>query len=234
MSADANGREPGQGLTRGSIAATALRLIDRDGLESFSLRSLAKELGVYPSAIYWHLPNRNAILAEVVALVIADVMPPSGLEWRAHISALMHQFRAALYAHPRAVPLLGAQLVANTATNLDLVESILASLSQAGFSGPRLVAAYNAVCAAMVGFAVEELCAMPDDRAEWQRTVQERLGDVNMERYPVLSRNLAGLSDRAFMLRWSNGISAPLDSGFELFTAAFITGLAALAYDGPR
>ena len=26
------------------------------------MRNLAKELGVYPTAIYWHIPTRNAII----------------------------------------------------------------------------------------------------------------------------------------------------------------------------
>ena len=39
----------------------------------FSLRELAKVLGVYPTAIYWYVPNRNELIAGAVALALADV-----------------------------------------------------------------------------------------------------------------------------------------------------------------
>ena len=213
------------GLDRRQIAIAALALIDADGLAAFSLRNLAKGLGVSAPALYWHVPNRNAVLAEVVALVIADVTPQGALTWQEFLRQLIRAYRTALHRHPKAAPLLGAEIVTNSATDLALVEGILRALHQAGFEGPQLVAAYNATCVAMVGFAVEELCPVPTDAAAWQQTVQARLREVSAAEYPLLSAHLPLLADQAFMLRWRSGMSVPLDAGFDCYLDIFIAGI---------
>lgn len=48
-------------LTRDFVVAAALEEIDRHGLNGFSLRNVAKQLGVYPTAISWHVTNRNVL-----------------------------------------------------------------------------------------------------------------------------------------------------------------------------
>jgi TetR/AcrR family tetracycline transcriptional repressor len=221
------------GLTPAGIVTAALMLIDRDGLESFSLRKLANVLGVNTTAIYWHVPGRNAILAEVVARVIANVSPPPQADWQSYLRLLMGNFRRALQRHPNTAVLLGAQLVSNIAASLDVVEDILAALTQAGFSGTRLVAAYNAVAAAMVGFATQELSPMPEDTAAWQQAVRIRIDNVDAATNPLVAANMTLLANRAFILRWQNGIEAPLDDGFDLFVDAFIAGLAKLSHMHP-
>jgi AcrR family transcriptional regulator len=213
------------GLTRAGIVAAALTLIDREGLENFSLRNLARDLGVTTTAIYWHLPGRNVVLAEVVSSVIAGVSPPPQADWRVYLRMLMRNLRDALRRHPNAAPLLGAQLVSNIAASLDLVEGILEALTTAGFAGRHLVAAYNAVAAAMVGFVTQELSPMPEDAPAWQAIVRARLDAVQADAHPLIAANMALLANRAFILRWENGVAAPMDDGFDLFVEAFITGL---------
>jgi AcrR family transcriptional regulator len=206
-----------------------LALIDADGLAAFSLRSLAKVLNVSAPALYWHFADRNAILAEVVALVVANVTPRGAMTWQEFLRQLIRSYREALHRHPNAAPLLGAEIVTNSATDLALVESILFALHQAGFTGAELVAAYNATCVAMVGFAVEELCPVPANAGAWQQAVQARLSGVSAAEFPLLSAHLPLLADQAFMLRWRSGISVPLDAAFDCYLEVFIAGLEVVA-----
>jgi AcrR family transcriptional regulator len=214
-------------LSKERIVAAALAQIDRDGLAAFSLRDVARTLGVYPTALYWHVPGRNALLAAVVEHALRDIWRPRGrLTWQAWLRTLFHRYRAAVRRHPNIAPLIGAQLVSNAGIGPELVERILAVLAEAGFAGDRLVDAYNAVVAAKVGFVTMELAAVPDeDRARWAAAMRARLGDVDPVRLPVLARNLKRLGNRAFILRWENGTTVPLDRSFKLYVEAFIAGL---------
>jgi AcrR family transcriptional regulator len=218
-------------LGRETIIAAALAEIDRSGLESFSLRNLAKTLGVYPTAIAWHVPGRSQLLAEVAALALADIVPPAFPEsWQSYLRQLFHRYREAIRRHPNIAPLIGTQLVANRGVDLAFVEKLLAALSHAGFSGARLVAAYNAVIAALVGFSTQEFAPIPvEDTKNWQKEIRERLQNVEAYRYPILAENIKLLSNKAFVLRWQNGIEAPLDASFEIFVDIFIAGLERLA-----
>ncbi|MGH7292076.1 MAG: helix-turn-helix domain-containing protein, partial [Myxococcota bacterium] len=41
------------------ILATAARLIELDGVEAFTMRRLAEQLGVAVTSIYWHIGGRD-------------------------------------------------------------------------------------------------------------------------------------------------------------------------------
>jgi len=71
------GGTTGSGLSRERIIAAAIEQIDRNGLMGFSLRDVARSLGVYPSAVYWHVATRDDLLASVVEATMADVARPN-------------------------------------------------------------------------------------------------------------------------------------------------------------
>ncbi len=56
-------------LTQEIIIAAALEEIDEHGLHDFSIRNVAKKRNVFPTAITWHVKNRNLLLAHVVSAV---------------------------------------------------------------------------------------------------------------------------------------------------------------------
>ncbi len=217
------------GLTREAIVAAALEEIDRSGLEAFSLRALARTLGVKPNTIAWHVGSRDVLFADVVALLMADVAPPRDgtLPWQGWVRALFERYRAVIRRHPNASALVGAGIVSNVRADFAFVEAILATLAEAGFPDTIIGDAYCAVQAAMIGFTTQEFSRMPDDVAGWREAMRARLEAVDAEAYPTLARHLPRLANRAFILRWQNGAEAPLDSGFEMFTACVIAGLEA-------
>ena len=45
-------------LTREKVVRTALRLLDKVGLDGLTLRKLAAELRVQAPALYWHFKNK--------------------------------------------------------------------------------------------------------------------------------------------------------------------------------
>ena len=49
--------------SRSDVVAAALRVLDAQGLENCSMRRVAAELGVQPSALYHHVPDKQTLLA---------------------------------------------------------------------------------------------------------------------------------------------------------------------------
>ena len=225
----ADGASPA--LSRDVIIAAALDQIDRNGLEAFSVRKLAKKLKVYPAALTWHVPGRNDLLAQVVAFVLADIQPTAfPISWQSYLRQVLVQFREAIRRHPNVAPLIGSQLLSNLGINFDFVERCLAALAHAGFSGPRLVGAYNAVIAALAGFALQEFAPLPTDkRKAWQKEMSDLLRTVQPSKFPILAANLEAMENKAFILRWKSGAEAPMDEGFEFFVDMVIAGLEKLA-----
>ena len=49
-------------LTKSEIARVALEMVDRDGVDKFSMRLLAEALGVTTMAVYHHFENKAEVL----------------------------------------------------------------------------------------------------------------------------------------------------------------------------
>jgi AcrR family transcriptional regulator len=217
-------------LDRATIVLAALAQIDEEGLEGFSLRSLATRLGVYPTAVYWYVQSRNELLAQVVGLILDKIqMQRNRRTWQSYIRDLFANFRSAIRAHPNVAPLIGTQLVSNTHGHPLFVEQLLSALSRGGLTGTELVGAYNSVIAAMVGFVTQEFASVPTDNPmEWQLAVQQRLLEIDRKQFPTLAENLPALSNHAFILRWQNGVESPLDASFSIFVDIVVAGIEAL------
>lgn len=215
-------------LSHGRIIAAALELVDTRGVENFSMRNLAKMLDVYPMAIYWYVPNRDALVGQLTAHVLADLVPErTGDDWQADLRALLHRFRAIIRAHPNVAPLIGAQLASNTSVNLGMIEWVLHVLRRSGLAKADLPAAYNATIGAMVGYVTQEFAAVPqDEKTGWADGIKDIAEAADPDRFPLTAELMPQMLNKSFILRWENGTTVPLDDGFELFVESFIAGIA--------
>lgn len=223
----------GPSLDRETILDAALEIIDTKGVDGFTVRTLARTLGVYPTAIYWYIPNRNALLAAVADHAMHDILPTAPPDdWRMWLRQLFHRFRAAMRRHPNVAPLTGAQLISNSGVRPELIEQALTALEAAGFEGERLRHAYNVVIAVMVGFVTIEFASMPPDAGTgWAEGVRDTFRAADPAKYPTLARYLPLIENRAFVVRWQNGVEVPLDDSFEAYVEVAIRGLEWLAAD---
>jgi AcrR family transcriptional regulator len=74
----------------------SLELIRRDGADRFSMRKLAKVLGVTPMAVYYYVSSKDVLFERVADAVLAQIPrpEPSGRDWRAELKATaLHGFR---------------------------------------------------------------------------------------------------------------------------------------------
>jgi AcrR family transcriptional regulator len=80
---------PPDTLSEPQIVLAALDLIRRQGADRFSMRLLAKELGVTPMAIYYYVGNKDALFERLGDAVLARVPRPvpSGVNWREELKA---------------------------------------------------------------------------------------------------------------------------------------------------
>ena len=93
---------------RSDVVEHALEVLDRHGLADLSMRRLAADLGVQPSALYWHFANKQALLAAVADEVLRrGARPVPNGPWAERVTAFAHQLRDAMLAYRD-----GAELVA--------------------------------------------------------------------------------------------------------------------------
>ena len=67
----------GVALSRAQVVTTAVELLRRYGLADLTMRRLARELGVAPGALYWHVANKQELLVEVADVLLDEIEEPA-------------------------------------------------------------------------------------------------------------------------------------------------------------
>jgi TetR/AcrR family tetracycline transcriptional repressor len=146
---------PATPLTRERIVGTALAIVDAEGLGALSMRRLGSELGVDPMAVYYHVPNKEALLDAIVEAVMSAIdlgrddraaSPEDRVMWAASA------YRDAMLAHVNALPIVLTR-GPNTPAAMRPVEVLMGILRDGGLSAEQALAGMNAIAAAVRGIA---------------------------------------------------------------------------------
>ena len=175
-------------LSRQTIAAAAVRLVDMDGLTSLSMRRLGKLLQVEAMSLYTHFSTKEDLLNEVVDLLFREVeLPTDSPDWERFSRELFSAFRRVLLSHPNAVPLLGTR-APHSQEALAPIEASLRSLRQAGFDRPTALDGHRLLMSFTVGYLLQEVARFEDsnvDPESWG-TGFYALSDLSSETTPHL------------------------------------------------
>lgn len=98
-------------VDRQQIVTEAVALLDAEGLEGVTLRKLAARLGIAQPSLYWHVPNKAAVVTAIADAILAQGLADlagsgsgsdsgSGLPWPAWLASFAGRLRQALLAHP--------------------------------------------------------------------------------------------------------------------------------------
>jgi TetR/AcrR family transcriptional regulator, tetracycline repressor protein len=132
--------ESGRRNSRADVVEHALALLDDGGLPDLSMRRLAGELGVQPSALYHHFPNKQTLLAAVADELLTRLPAPTASAWEERLVESCGAIRAVLLSCRD-----GAELVATVwAFGLGArapYDVLLASLKDGGLDALAPVAA---------------------------------------------------------------------------------------------
>lgn len=161
-----------QPLSRARIIEAALALVDRDGVQALTMRGVAAQLGVEAMSLYYHVPNKEAILEGIFDLLIARADLPAGEvsapEW---IRGTAEGFHRLAVQHPRTFPLLTTRPMplADVAA-AEPIEAGLAAFARSGMDPAQAYAAVQAVLISLLSLGLLESQAVlhPDTDAASQ------------------------------------------------------------------
>jgi AcrR family transcriptional regulator len=147
-------------LTRERVLEAAIRLADEGGIESLTMRKLARELGVEAMSLYNHVANKGDLVDAMVDLVISEIeLQSAGDEWDVDIRTCAVSAHEALLRHPWACSLvLSPGTMRSLPTpRLRYMEWLLGRLREAGFSPELTYHAYHTLDSHILGFTLWQL-----------------------------------------------------------------------------
>jgi TetR/AcrR family transcriptional regulator, tetracycline repressor protein len=97
-------------VSRESAVRVAIALIERDGLDGFSLPKLARAMNVKTPSLYHHFESRSDLCAEIAAAIVRETRLPKAVDdpqrWQDWFVELAFNFREAVFRHRRAALLI--------------------------------------------------------------------------------------------------------------------------------
>lgn len=174
-------------LSRAAIVDAAIAVIDDDGVEAVSMRTVARRLRVDPKSLYNHVADKGALLDGVAERIISliRVPEPTG-DARADLRAICLAYReAALAAHPRAAVLVLTRRV-ESAGPLAPLDAVLSILARAGYSPAAAVHVVRTVLAFITGTLLREADATATFGANDPATVAARTTALRESGFPAV------------------------------------------------
>jgi TetR/AcrR family tetracycline transcriptional repressor len=204
-------------LTQQSIVDAALRLVDRDGLDALTIRSVAAELGVKSASLYWHFPSKETLLDRLADEVLSGLAPTAARpDWR----ATLRDGALALFRHLRArrdaARLRAGRLVTGPNT-LRLMEAGLSVFVGAGFSPRAAAFASHALHIYVLGsviFAEAPLSAIEAEgatAAEAREAARRALEVLPPTQFPTVTALAAPLTEGDAEARFLYGLDRFID-----------------------
>jgi AcrR family transcriptional regulator len=217
------GREP---ITQELIVETALRLLDRDGLDELSMRRVADELDTGPASLYWHVGSKDGLLDLILDRVIgeAEIPDPDPEHWQEQLKDAARGARALILRH-RDIVRISIGRIPMGPNALRVQERLLAVLRAGGVPDQLAVTGQHLLYAIVNGFTLDETTdlgvgdATPVDQ-EAGNLARDYIKSLPADQFP----NLVAVADQfAFV---------DADARFELLIDLYVDGLAQRARAG--
>ena len=209
-------------LTRDRILDAGMAAFGEAGFNGLSMRQVAEKLDVHAGSLYYHVANKDALLAllaDRVALgafdagtVALDALAPDA-SWTDRVIAQMTALRISLLAHPGSAELLAASPGALSPGALSIMERLLGTLDAAGVDDDRIVVA-DALLSYVTGFVLQEHAErrapqpLPFDATYYERFPQVLGPRPRFTKDEMFRRSLDLLCDAAAARRHTGRIVA--------------------------
>ncbi|WP_112261811.1 TetR/AcrR family transcriptional regulator [Lentzea terrae] len=150
-------QRPRAGLSQDRIVAAAVELLDADGLEALSMRTLAARMDTKATSLYRHVANKDELIELVVDEAYGEMEVPAEGPWRTSVADAARSLRAVVLRHPWVASVLGQVGLAELGPNLsDRSARLLALFVGAGFPDDEADLAMKTMLGYVVGMTVSE------------------------------------------------------------------------------
>ncbi|WP_405181815.1 TetR/AcrR family transcriptional regulator C-terminal domain-containing protein [Nocardia sp. NBC_01377] len=148
-------------LSRAAVRAAALAVIDAEGIDALSMRTVSRSLSVDAKSLYHYVQDKDDLLDAVAEYLLEQLIPPAETDsLEDDLRAWAHEFRRITLAHPQAATLVLTRQLSSTA-GLSPVEGALSVLRRTGCGPEVAVHLMRTLLATLIGTLLREVSAGP-------------------------------------------------------------------------
>ncbi|WP_157252498.1 TetR/AcrR family transcriptional regulator [Nonomuraea typhae] len=147
-------------LSRERIVAEAVKLLDEEGIDNLSMRTLGTRLNAGATSLYRHVANKDELIELVVDEVYGELRVPEATgpgDWREAASGCADSLRSMILRHPWVASVFGQVGLAELGPNLmRQSDRMLALFQAAGFELSEANQAMGTLISYVVGMTTSE------------------------------------------------------------------------------
>jgi len=150
-------RGPAPSLRVDDLVTAALHLLDRNGVQRFSMRTLAAELGTSPMTLYNYVPTKAVLLDMVIDSVIDTITPPDpdARPWEEEMRRYAREAWRVQRPHPWLPTLLAQRRIVDRPAQIAARDALIALFRAAGADDLRAREGVAVFFAFMIGSFVQ-------------------------------------------------------------------------------
>ncbi|WP_395396355.1 TetR family transcriptional regulator (plasmid) [Novosphingobium sp. BL-8A] len=179
-------------LTHERIVTTAIAILDAQGEQALTFRALAERLETGSGAIYWHVRDKQTLLADAADLIIAAAW--NEVDTAPHPQTAIRRIALGVFDAILARPWLGGQLAANPwqYAVLRILEAIGRQIQALGVPHEAQFNTATALISFILGLAGQfaagvRLCTEPGDRTMFLKNVAAQWNELAPDLHPFVT-----------------------------------------------
>jgi AcrR family transcriptional regulator len=174
-------------VSRQRALAAAIALADTEGINSLTMRRLARALDVEAMSLYHHFANKNDILDGMVDTVFGEIdLAADTSTWKTAMRRRAASVRAALIRHPWAISIMESRTSPGPAT-LRHHDAVIGCCRAAGFSIEMAAHAFSVIDSYIYGFVLQEVNLPFSDTDDLEEVVEAIMPQLSPTDYPHLT-----------------------------------------------
>jgi AcrR family transcriptional regulator len=165
------------------VLETGVRLADRDGIESLTMRRLGQELGVEAMSLYTHVRGKEDLLDGMVEAIVGEIaIDPGDDGWKPSLRRTILGARRVLLRHPWAPAVIETRTAPGPAM-MGYFDAVIGILHRGGFPLELTHHALHALGSRVLGFTQE----LYDDSEALDADAAALFAGQVAERFPRLA-----------------------------------------------
>jgi AcrR family transcriptional regulator len=182
--------KPRERLSRDRVIDAAIQVMDAEGLDSVSMRRVAREVGVEAMSLYHHVRDKDDLLLGICDRVMSHFdFPEEQGDWEYRCRAGARAWRQLLQRHPDLMRLFAESHgpVPRSTGSLRPTEFALRLLREIGLSDRDTVQAFHAIGGYIQGFVMMEGGSIKGGGHEGNFAAAALAAGLSPEDFPALS-----------------------------------------------
>jgi len=185
------GPASGPSITVDKVLATAMKMVEENGVDAFSMRKLAAELGVGTPTVYWHVGNRDELFNRLIEEITDQFgrIAPRGRTPADRITSISNALLREVRARPQLIALSKTQ--GRGEAIFTKAQAVLAhELTASGLHGEEAAFAVATILLHLGGFIVLEDALSPDYRVRGAQVWAQRDTEIDQAMSTALQRQI--------------------------------------------